>query len=79
MYAYTSLTQPTKRWDKLKRLFLQRAPHIERKGEELARIIEKNGWNNPDGALTSLIDARTSIGLHSDKIGIIDGRTGQRF
>ena len=79
MYAYASLTQATKRWNRLKRLFHQRAPHIERKGEDLVAILNKNGWNNPDEALTSLITVRQSIGLDSSIIGIIDGRTGHRF
>ena len=79
MYAYASLTQAAKRWDRLKRLFHQRAPNIERKGEDLVTILNKNGWSSPDEALTSFIAVRQSIGLDSNKIGIIDGRTGHRF
>lgn len=79
MYAYTSLTQPTRRWDRLRALFQRRAPHIERKGEELASILKGNGWNTPDQALASLIAVRKSIRLSSEQLGIVDGRTGQRF
>ena len=79
LYAYASFTQPTRRWDNLRKLFLRRAPHIESKGEELAYIIKKNGWNTPDQALTSLIAARQSIGLSSEQVGIVDRRTEHRF
>lgn len=68
MYAYASLTQPAKKWDKLKKLFLRRAPRIERKGEKLACILKRNGWNTPDQALASLIAVRKSIGLSSEQI-----------
>ena len=79
MSAYASLTQPAKRWNRLKKLFLRRAPHIESKGEELASILRENGWSNPEQALTSLIAIRKSIGLSSNQIGIIDGKSGRRF
>lgn len=79
MYAYASLSQPAKRWNKLKKLFLRRVPHIESKGEELASILRENGWSNPEQALTSLIAIRKSIGLSSNQIGIIDGKSGRRF
>ncbi len=79
MYAYASLTQPAKKWNRLRKVFVQRAPHIERKGEELSSILQKNGWNNPDEALASLIAIRDSIGLHDNQICIIDGRTGWRL
>lgn len=79
MYAYASLTQPAKRWNKLRKLIIRRAPHIESKGEELASILRENGWSNPEQALTSLIAIRKSIGLSSNQIGIIDGKTGRRL
>jgi hypothetical protein len=79
MYTYASLTQTAKRWCELKSLFHQRAPHIERKGEDLVAILNKNGWSEPDKALTPLIAVRQSIGLDSSKVGIIDGKTGHRF
>jgi len=79
MYTYAALTQPSKRWNRLKILFHQRAPHIGKKGEDLVAILNKNGWSNPDEALTSLIAIRRSIGLGISKIGIVDGRTGHRF
>lgn len=79
VYAYASLTQETRRWDKLRELFLRRAPHMESKGEEVAYIIKKNGWNTPDQALSSLIAVRKSIGLSSEQVGIIDRRTERRF
>lgn len=79
MYTYAALTQPSKKWNRLKILFHQRAPHIGEKGEDLVAILNKNGWSNLDEALTSLIAIRQSIGLGISKIGIVDGRTGHRF
>lgn len=79
MYTYALLTQPTKRQNILMTLFQQRAPHIARKSEELVCILKDNGWSNPDEALSSLIAIRSSIGLQSSQLGIIDGRTEQRF
>jgi hypothetical protein len=79
MYAYASLTQPHKRWAKLKELFSNRAPHITKKGEELASILIRCGWNNPDQALASMIAIRESIGLSNNDFSIIDRITEQRF
>ena len=79
MYTRASLTQPPRRWTKLKELFSKRAPHIARKGEELASIIKRYGWNNPDQALACMIAIRESISLPSDQISVVDRRTGRRF
>jgi hypothetical protein len=79
MYVYASLTQPTRRWTKLKELFLKRAPHIAKKGEELASTLKRCGWNNPDQALASMIAIRESLGLSSENFSITDRRTEQRF
>ncbi len=79
IYAYASLTQPARRWDGLNKVFAQRAPNIERKGDELSFILRKNGWNSPDESLASLIAIRDSIGLLDSQIGIIDGKTGRRL
>lgn len=62
-----------------KELFLNRAPHIAKKGEELASSLTRCGWNNPDQALASMIAIRKSIGLSNNNFSIIDRRTGQRF
>ena len=79
MYAYASLTQPQRRWNKLKELFLKRAPHIARRGEQLASILRRHGWDDPDQALASMLAVRENIGLPADQLGIFDRRTGRRF
>lgn len=78
MCAYASLTQPPKRWNRLRELHLKRAPHILEKGEELIAIMRKHGWNNPDQALASMISMRDTLGFASDQLTIVDGRTGRR-
>jgi len=79
MYIYASLIQPPRKWKKLGELFLERAPHIARKGEELALLVKRHSWNTPDQALASMIAIRENIGLPSDQLSIVDRRTEQRF
>lgn len=79
MYASASLTQPLKKWNGLKELFLNRAPHIAEKGEELASILMKLGWQKADRALHSLIAIRDSLDLPSDQLTILDTKTEKRY
>lgn len=79
MYAESSLTQPARRWNKLKELFLKRSPHIAEKGEELVSILKRYGWDNPDQALASMVAIRNNLGRASDQVTIVDGVTGARF
>lgn len=79
MYAFASLTQPLQKWNRLKKLFLNRAPHIAEKGEELASILMKLGWQTADRALHSLIAIRDSLDLPSDQLTILDTKTEKRY
>jgi len=63
----------------LRELYLKRAPSIAAKGEELIAVIKKNGWSNPDQALTSMIAIRDSLGLTGEQVIIRDVRTGNRY
>ena len=78
-YCHLALTQPKRRWQRLRELYLRRAPSIAAKGEELIAVIKKNGWSNPDQALTSMIAIRDSLGLTGEQVIIRDGRTGNRY
>lgn len=76
-YCYLSMTQSRQRWNKLKEIYLKRAPSIAEKGEELIDIIHKHGWGNPDQAVKSLIAIRNSLGLTEAQVIIVDRRTGE--
>jgi len=78
-YCYLAMTQRPNRWAKLRELYLKRAPSIAAKGEELIAVIKKNGWNNPDQALTSMIAIRDSLGLTHEQVIIVDARTGNEY
>jgi len=78
-YCYLAMTQRPNRWARLRELYLTRAPSIATKGEELIAIIKKNGWNNPDQALTSMIAIRDSLGLTHEQVTVADRRTGNIY
>jgi len=78
-YCYLALTQPTRRWQRLRELYTKRAPAIAAKGEELIAVIKKNGWSNPDQALTGMITIRDSLGLTHEQVIIRDARTANRY
>jgi len=78
-YCYLAMTQRLNRWARLRELYLKRAPSIAAKGEELVAVIKKNGWSNPDQALTSMIAIRDSLGLTHEQVTIVDARTGNRY
>lgn len=78
-YCYLAMTQRPNRWARLRELHLKRASSIAAKGEELIAIIKKNGWSNPDQALTSMIAIRDSLGLTHNQVTIVDARTGNRY
>ena len=78
-YCYLAMTQRPNRWSRLKELYLKRASSIAAKGEELIAIIKKNGWSNPDQALTSMIAIRDSLGLTHEQVIIVDARTGNKY
>jgi hypothetical protein len=78
-YCKLSFTQSSRKWARLKGLYLKHAPSIAEKGEELVAIIRKHGWSNPSQALDSMIAIRDSLGLTREHVVVMDGRTRTRY
>ena len=78
-YCYLAMTQQPNRWARLKQLYINRAPLVTAKGEELIAIINKNGWSNPKQALDAMIAIRDNLGLTHVQVTIVDKRTGNRY